>query len=209
MGAGAMSDVQHNPAWVEDVVAAFRALRARGGRLKGHAADGHAVKAALQPLHTRGATWRARVASRDQARPPAAQLLAAQDFLSANSLVCATVDAFILAYSDSKCSNAGCEEQHASDGEQDNEDREEPESLIADGACVDDVAWRSRCAEWVFASLVFAQEPIVDEVQYQLQKLRRTCSQALTDGVSRGDSTSSRAPVALLHVIVTEVFGQR
>eukprot|EP00927_Polykrikos_kofoidii_P080026 TRINITY_DN76891_c0_g1_i1.p1 TRINITY_DN76891_c0_g1~~TRINITY_DN76891_c0_g1_i1.p1 ORF type:complete len:341 (+),score=83.35 TRINITY_DN76891_c0_g1_i1:60-1025(+) len=34
-------------------------------------------------------------------------------------------------------------------------------------------------AEWAFATLIFLEEPIVDQIQFQLQRLRRACRKAL------------------------------
>merc|ERR1739848_705569 len=38
----------------------------------------------------------------------------------------------------------------------------------------------SFLAEWVFAVLTFVEEPLVDDIQYNLQRLRRTCQKAIT-----------------------------
>jgi len=77
-------------------------------------------------------------------------------------------------------------------------------------------------AEWVFAALAFLELPLFDDVQFQMQRLRRTCHHLVAAsrraGVSadggeklRGDSLHDTvlARASLLLVIVTEVFGQR
>lgn len=76
-------------------------------------------------------------------------------------------------------------------------------------------------AEWAFAALAFVDYPLVDEIQYQLQRLRRACRKLLVALHSRrapgaigataglGVGAPPHAKPNLLLVIVTEVFGQR
>merc|ERR1712014_236047 len=80
-------------------------------------------------------------------------------------------------------------------------------------------AWDGRLAEWAFAALLFVEEPLMDEIQYQLQRLRRACQKVLASaGVPQRDhavdaelsaSQGARAGAALLLTIVQDVFGQR
>lgn len=69
-----------------------------------------------------------------------------------------------------------------------------------------------RSAEWAFAALAFVEEPLVDDMQYNLQRLRRVCQKAIVasrvEGDEGGISTASRAQASLLLVIATDVFGQ-
>merc|ERR1740129_943734 len=92
----------------------------------------------------------------------------------------------------------------------------------AGGACV---------AQWLFASLAFVEEPLVDTVQYDLQRLRRACRKSIVAAARRGEEEGGggggrghrggekggekghplldRATASLLLVLVMEVFGQR
>mmetsp|Transcript_60165 Transcript_60165/g.130483 ORF Transcript_60165/g.130483 Transcript_60165/m.130483 type:complete len:282 (-) Transcript_60165:30-875(-) len=66
-------------------------------------------------------------------------------------------------------------------------------------------------AEWVFAALAFVEEPLMDDIQYQLQRLRRGCVTAINaeKDIQESSPTSRRAEASLLMALAGEVFGQR
>jgi len=124
-------------------------------------------------------------------------LLAAQDFVSINHLIVAVIDAIA--------------EVHDS--------VEDGSATLASTDTAETVGVHSerlgRLVEWAFAALAFVDTPLIDEIQYQLQRLRRTCQKLIlaeqpgdgSSGSVAGDS-SFRAKANLLVVIVTKVFGQ-
>merc|ERR1712039_697004 len=79
---------------------------------------------------------------------------------------------------------------------------------------IQDVPRLDRLTEWIFAALSFLELPLMDDIQFQLQQLRRTCLKLLAaargsapEGIASSDAALAR--VSLLLVIVTQVFGQR
>eukprot|EP00434_Breviolum_minutum_P007840 symbB.v1.2.006917.t1/scaffold417.1/size208627/5 len=56
---------------------------------------------------------------------------------------------------------------------------------------------------WAFAALAFVEEPLVDDIQYQLQRLRRLCCRLVAESLP-----NARPRLALLLVLVGDVFGQ-
>mmetsp|Transcript_26489 Transcript_26489/g.61793 ORF Transcript_26489/g.61793 Transcript_26489/m.61793 type:complete len:306 (-) Transcript_26489:169-1086(-) len=80
--------------------------------------------------------------------------------------------------------------------------------VIVDGSesGSDPVFGRGSClAEWAYAALAFVEEPLMDDMQYNLQRLRRVCHKCLLNGTTPSD----KAAAALLYTIVSQVFGQR
>eukprot|EP00435_Cladocopium_sp_Y103_P016492 s1810_g4.t1 len=61
--------------------------------------------------------------------------------------------------------------------------------------------------QWAFAALAFVEEPLVDDIQYQLQRLRRICCRLVAAEASLPEA--SRPRLALLLVLVGDVFGQQ
>ncbi|CAK9115463.1 unnamed protein product [Durusdinium trenchii] len=57
---------------------------------------------------------------------------------------------------------------------------------------------------WTFAALAFLEEPLTDDIQYQLQRLRRNCCRLVT-----ATESEARPRLALLLVLVGDVFGQQ
>eukprot|EP00405_Crypthecodinium_cohnii_P015493 CAMPEP_0206448962 /NCGR_PEP_ID=MMETSP0324_2-20121206/17804_1 /ASSEMBLY_ACC=CAM_ASM_000836 /TAXON_ID=2866 /ORGANISM="Crypthecodinium cohnii, Strain Seligo" /LENGTH=284 /DNA_ID=CAMNT_0053918245 /DNA_START=67 /DNA_END=921 /DNA_ORIENTATION=- len=78
-----------------------------------------------------------------------------------------------------------------------------------------DVQVVDRLSEWVFAALAYLELPLMDDCQYQLQRLRRCCMRLLSAAAAAPPSESDAARTAalahagMLLTIVTEVFGQR
>jgi len=69
-------------------------------------------------------------------------------------------------------------------------------------------------AEWAFATLTFVEEPLVDDVQYNLQRLRRTCQKAIVAAHARSEAggefdRNAHAQTSVLLTVVREYFGQR
>jgi len=151
--------------------------------------------------------WRVRI-SQGGGRP-SEDMLAVQDVLSVQRLLVVVVDAVVAATDgdvDGDGDAAGADE--AADGS-------------AGAACVA-FGPGSSLAEWTFAALAVVEEPLVDDVQYNLQRLRRSCvkviaasAAALPAEISRladaivSGINQSRAEASLILAIVTDVFGQR
>ncbi|CAE7232462.1 Gemin2 [Symbiodinium sp. CCMP2592] len=141
--------------------------------------------------------WRRHVA-KDR---PDSQLLAAQDFVGINHLVVVAIDKFEKDLESFQCASPESDDGFLSGFQ---------------GEGVDSVS------EWIFAALAFVEEPLVDDIQYQLQRLRRVCCRfaAAVEGtaakagsdVEPGAAEATCAflhpRVALLLVLVVEVFGQ-
>merc|ERR1712080_612012 len=70
----------------------------------------------------------------------------------------------------------------------------------------------SFLAEWMFAVLTFTEEPLVDDIQYNLQRLRRACQKAIVAAHSRKEAGNgefdgkAHAQATLLLTIVREYF---
>merc|ERR1712232_569607 len=70
-------------------------------------------------------------------------------------------------------------------------------------------------ADWAFSVLAFVEEPLVDDIQFNLQRLRRACQKSivtahtLAEAGTREFDNIAHAQATLLLVIVTEHFGQR
>jgi len=125
---------------------------------------------------------------------PTTYSLAAQDFVSINHLVVVAVDTLV--------------DFH--------------ERLVASEAHITPtVEDMDQLCEWAFAALAFVETPLVDDTQFQLQRLRRTCKKLILDfhnkGLARPPSEDlsdqvcalPHAKANLLLVIVTDVFNQR
>ncbi|CAJ1336404.1 unnamed protein product [Effrenium voratum] len=110
---------------------------------------------------------------------PDFELLSLQDFVGINHLVVVAVDQL-----------------------EDFESAKSEASLDAEGL--------DSTIEWAFASLAFVETPLVDDIQYQLQRLRRVCCRLASLIKAEGaESPGLRPRIALILVIVGEVFGQQ
>merc|ERR1712217_869306 len=94
------------------------------------------------------------------------QLLLGEDFMSINHLVVVVVDAIVDAYK----AVADCEQ----------------EAGVANGSELLD-----SLAEWAYAALAFVDGPFADDIQYQLQRLRRTCQNAIVGAHNRNEIRGS------------------
>lgn len=167
-------ELQHCSEWAEDVVAAFRDLRAKCDDVRrsvegNEAAENVSVDA-----------WRERCLQ----ERPSTSLLAMQDTVNLHRLIVVVIDGLAEA------------QDAASDS--------------ATGPFGPDSFW----AEWVFATLSFVEEPLVDDLQYNLQRLRRTCQKAIVAAHARSEAggeldSNAHAQATLLLTVVREHFGQR
>mmetsp|Transcript_114561 Transcript_114561/g.334968 ORF Transcript_114561/g.334968 Transcript_114561/m.334968 type:complete len:329 (-) Transcript_114561:117-1103(-) len=185
-------ELGHCPEWAEDVAEAFRELRER-------CKEARRLAAARAPQeHLEGEAWPEHFGG---SRPSTATL-AAQDFLSINHLVVAVVDAIVEVHNSFEDGSAAL--------------------ASSDGASPFEVHSErlNHLAEWAFAALSYVDLPLFDEMQYQFQRLRRTCQKLIlaeqSGSAPGGDGHSCdvppigafRANANLLLAIVTKVFGQ-
>jgi len=193
--------LQHCAVWAEDVVAAFRDLRSKCADARESPLDDDA--APENPDFSADA-WRAQFL---QGRPTTS-LLAMQDIVSLHKLFAVAVDAFVETQ-DAANTIASPDGDAKASGSQ--EAQEPPEASTAAGAFGPD----SFLAEWVFAVLAFVDEPLVDDMMYQLQRLRRTCQKAIVASHARSEAgageadSKAHAQATLLLTVVREHFGQR
>jgi len=192
-------EVGYCPEWAEDVAAAFQQLRLHCHQMR------EAASARAAPSMLRFDDWRKHC---EHSRP-ATQILAKQDFVSINHLVVVAVDALVDFYEHVSASMA-----HIAPVVED-------DSRLAVVFDAGKAQVLDQLCEWAFAALTFIETPLVDDTQYQLQRLRRTCKKIICDfhrnglikppseGVSDQTSALPHAKVNLLLVIVTDVFNQR
>lgn len=193
---------RHCAEWAEDAAAAFEELRERCELARRAAGRGG------NPGRLTLAAWRERC-GKDR---PSTAVLARQDFVSINRLVVVGVDALVKLQEQLSMSAivasavADVPEIHAADMEQ--------VACHQQGSAADepgpvDSKRLDTVAEWLFAALAFVEQPLIDDVQFQLQRLRRTCQKLLV-GTPGAEAVSGILPRAdLLLVIATQVFGQR
>lgn len=200
----------HCAAWARDAADAFRELRAHcDARRRRTRTSGTQGKMTF-------ASWRAHCTQ----KPPASELLERMDFVSLNRLVVVSVENLVRAQEASPEGAATVEadvpEVHHSEvapvvplGDA------PPEGAAAASAQRVrslDLESLDGLVEWTFAALTFVEEPIVDDIQFQLQQLRRVCHKLLAGARELGGDPGSQgilARASLLLVVVTEVFGQR
>jgi len=124
---------------------------------------------------------------------PSTALLAPQDTVSLNHLVVVMVETWISHFDPESADNAGqteCAETN----------KTEVTALE-----------NQRVSQWVFAALAFVEEPLFDDIQYQLQRLRRACQRFIVKTHNETDGQEwldVRNQAAVLMAIVTKVFGQ-
>lgn len=185
-------EVQHSREWAEDVADAFRRLRNQCAKAR-RMAD-------TVPSESAGAvfdTWRERCLR----ERPSMKVLSEQDLVSINHLVVVVVEAIVEATQSKEVLASGC----AADGA-------DPALCEQDGPRVE---WLESLAEWAYAALAFVDQPLADDIQYQLQRLRRSCLNTIaavhTENKDRGitEGNTNHVKASVLLVIVTEVFGQR
>lgn len=178
--------LRHCPEWAEDVVAAFLDLRARCEEAREEADE--ASDEALT-----AESWRERLRGR-----PSTALLAAQDVVSLHLLLVTVVDSVLEVQEANRAAAAD-------------------EVAVADDSAstASPFGSHSFLAEWAFAVLAFVEEPLVDDVQYNLQRLRRACQKAIlsahTQAAAGGGAFDmcAHSQATLLLVVITEHFGQR
>lgn len=192
-------EVGYCPEWAEDVAAAFRQLRLHCGQVR------EGVSATAAPSRLTFDDWREQCAG----GRPATPILATQDFVSINHLVVVAVDALVDFYEHVSANMA-----HTAPVV---EDDSRPAFVFDAGKA----QVLDQLCEWAFAVLAFIEMPLVDDTQYQLQRLRRTCKKMILDfhsndwakppseGLSDQAGSLPHAKVNLLLVIVTDVFNQR
>ncbi|CAE8636078.1 unnamed protein product [Polarella glacialis] len=202
-------ELRHNEDWADDVAEAFRAMRSLCGKAKEAAMSGN-------PSQLNYEEWRRHV-DRDR---PSFELLAAQDHVSVNHLVVVSVDRLQAVFDGFAAQSAEPGGGYATAGPTDDvkEDPQQPSSAGLDPERLDAIV------EWGYASLAFVEEPLVDEMQHQLQRLRRACqrllvlmherggTEMLSDGafgMSPQELGAVRTRICLLLVLVVNVFGQR
>lgn len=145
--------------------------------------------------------WRRHV-SRDR---PSTELVAAQDFVSLNHLLVVSVDKIEAEYD----SFSSCAEE-ADSGRAPTLNHDSLDATV----------------EWANAALAFLEEPLVDDIQFQMQRLRRICQRLLALVHERQANKAAsevpengevafchdvifvRARICLLLVLVGDVFGQ-
>lgn len=183
--------------WAADAAKAFRALRE-------HCEVARVAKAQC-PVKATMAKWRERCA----AGRPSTDLLAAHDFLSINRLVTVAVESFVQFQEESKGSQTV---EPAEVPEVPSEEVPATAALGAEAAPVAiDLERLDALTEWMFVALAFLEVPLQDEIQFQLQRLRRSCHRLLAqvEALPAAASSAGGCRAKLLLVVVTRVFGQR
>lgn len=181
-------DLQPCPEWAEDVSQVFRALRDRCLQLRSQSKNSEKSKRSGL-LNMGYDAWR----DRCKTLSPSTALLAPQDTVSLNHLVVVMVETWISHFDPESADNAGqteCAETN----------KTEVTALE-----------NQRVSQWVFAALAFVEEPLFDDIQYQLQRLRRACQRFIVKTHNETDGQEwldVRNQAAVLMAIVTKVFGQ-
>lgn len=142
-----------------------------------------AAASAKEPSRLSLAEWRRRYKD-----PPSTELLAAQDFVSIKRIMVISVQAMVSLHK-------------ALVGEAISEGEDEVKL---------DIPRLDLAASWAFSAMAFIEEPLIDDIQYEMQRLRRSCQKVLAahDGASEMH-VCARDRARLLLVIIMEVFGQR
>lgn len=183
--------IRHSSEWTEDVVSAFRDLRARCQEMKQMSVEASGDNSEGSLSYD---AWKARCAD----ETPSTAFVASQDVVSVHRLLVAAVDAVVAAHEVLDAASPAPQEASAVATAVD-------QRFGADG----------RLAQWAFAALAFIEEPLVDDIQYNLQRLRRACQKGIVAAHERAEAGAesfdkgAHAQACLLLAIVTEVFGQR
>lgn len=189
--------------WADDVAEAFQQMRSR-------CKETRRLSTTPAAAHLAADAWRELCA---QERPSTA-LLAVQDFVSINHLIVSVVGAILEIHESVEGGDAASAGADAA-GPLGGQELELPEraQMLTERL--------ELLAEWAFAALAFVDVPLVDEIQYQLQRLRRACQKLILaeqggaapsgdgHGVGAPPCSPFRARANLLLVVVTRVFGQR
>lgn len=192
-----------SPEWAEDVATAFHALRS--------SCDAARMAAVEQGLGTPGkstiAAWRERCA----AGRPSSDTLARFDFIGLNRLITVSVEALVEFQEEAASMQAGGQAQTAETPEVHTDEVPSLPEQQAPAAAALDLERLDALTEWVFAALAYVELPLLEEVQFQMQRLRRTCHRlaALAKTMPGGDESVGAVRANLLLVVVTRVFGQR
>lgn len=118
---------------------------------------------------------------------PTTELMAALDCVSLVRLMADAVGAFAAG-----ASGAETQEEAGADG-------------AGDGGTTAMVGPKPRLAEWVFAALLFVEEPLADDTQFQLQQLRRACMKYIAEAYVAGSSAREACAAASLILAVVEI----
>jgi len=200
---------RHCTAWAEDVLAAFRDLRERCAEAREACADEEVHGNTLTAR-----TWR----ENEYQHRPSTTTLASLDLVSLHDLLHAVTDSIVegprqifdsrgtptveVEVQDNFCSSAG------------NKDAETQSADTSD-AVTGPFGSGRFLAEWAFSVLAFVEEPLVDDIQFNLQRLRRACQKAIVSAHTLAESgarkfdSAAHSQATLVLVIVTEHFGQR
>lgn len=176
------------------MVAAFRDLRAKCDDVRQSAL--HASDAGdAESMGFSADAWRQQIFH----GKPTTNLIAVQDVVSLHCLLVVVIDAIVDAH-DAVASNSSPARDDAAEASSKAAGPFGPDSLLA---------------EWAFAVLAFVEEPLVDDIQYNLQRLRRACQNAIVSAHARSEAGgvtfdgSTHAQASLLLTLVREHFGQR
>lgn len=192
--------IRHNSEWAEDVAAAFRDLRSRCQEMKQTRTQANEEDGSGSLSYD---AWRGRCAN----ELPSTALLASQDVVSIHHLLVAAIDAVVASHEALDVESGGTTSPVAAHGE----GQEATASNVLRGRFGAD----SRLSQWAFSALAFVEEPLVDDMQYNLQRLRRVCQRGIASANERAEAgvesfdKRAHAEATLLLAIVTEVFGQR
>lgn len=183
---------RYSSAWAEDVLAAFRDLRARCAEAREACEDEQeGDEEDENTLNAR--SWR----ESGREHRPSTAALAALDLVSIHDLLAAVIDS-IIEGQEHFCGSKDAETQPA--------DTNVAKAPFGLGAFL---------AEWAFAVMAFVEEPLVDDIQFNLQRLRRACQKfivsahTLAESGARQFDSVAHTQASLLLVIVREHFGQR
>jgi len=190
--------------WAEDVLEAFGEIQARSEEARRQTPPGRKQRLTF-------VQWREHCG---KSRPSSA-FLAKQNFVSIGRLVTVAIENFVDAEEER---NISADAESADAPEECEAPAETSEAgagrTSKSGPLHADLRRLDRLAEWVFAACSFVEQPLLDDIQFQMQRLRRSCLRLLTSARSSDQEASpaqdqvlSRA--SLLLVIVTRVFGQR
>eukprot|EP00933_Yihiella_yeosuensis_P008369 TRINITY_DN11378_c1_g2_i3.p1 TRINITY_DN11378_c1_g2~~TRINITY_DN11378_c1_g2_i3.p1 ORF type:complete len:315 (+),score=71.71 TRINITY_DN11378_c1_g2_i3:79-1023(+) len=187
------AELQYNEDWANDAAEAYRALRSQCMKTRKATPAARASQLTYEE-------WRRHV-DRDA---PAMELLGTQDFVSINHLMVVSVDRMEAVYEglldSSGTSNNGTSEGGSAPSKAIELDADRLDALV----------------EWTFTSMAFVEEPLVDDIQYQMQRLRRACQRLLAlvheKAATHNDKTlvtHVQTRICLLLVLIKNVFGQQ
>lgn len=193
-------ELAHCSEWAEDAVSAFRDLRAKCDEMRQATVEAGEEVAADS---FNAEEWREQILS----SRPTTSLLAMQDVVSIHRILVIVIDAVV----EAQDAAAAPAVSGAPGGASASETAPQEVSGSSDGP----FGPGSFLADWAFAVLTFIEEPTVDDMQYNLQRLRRTCQKGIVAAHAKSETGSSvfdsnaHAQATLLLTVVREHFGQR